>query len=109
MREPISPEERLSLTLRFLASGQSFEDLKFLTAIAPQTIAIIVMETCEAIISVLKDNIKVSKIIKCIYFTKLLFSYMYIYIETRYILCIILKAVNHFLDTPILYFSDIFI
>lgn len=60
MREPISPFHRLAATLRFLASGNSFEDLKFLTAIAPQTIGKIVMETCEAIIEVLKDVIKVS-------------------------------------------------
>ncbi|XP_055917408.1 uncharacterized protein LOC129949784 [Eupeodes corollae] len=58
LREPISPHERLSLTLRFLASGQTFEDLKFSTLIAPQTIGKIVIETCEAIIHVLKDNIK---------------------------------------------------
>lgn len=60
LREPISPHERLSLTLRFLASGQTFEDLKFSTLIAPQTIGKIVIETCEAIIHVLKDNIKVN-------------------------------------------------
>lgn len=30
MREPISPEERLIATLRFLATGRSYEDLKFL-------------------------------------------------------------------------------
>ena len=30
MREAISPNERLSITLRFLATGNSFQDLKFL-------------------------------------------------------------------------------
>lgn len=59
MRESINPRLRLSLTLRYLASGNTFEDLKFLTAIAPYTISLIVMETCEAIIKVLKDYIKV--------------------------------------------------
>ncbi|GFO43143.1 ankyrin repeat domain-containing protein 27 [Plakobranchus ocellatus] len=58
MRQPISPAERLSITLRYLATGNTFEDLKFVSAIAPQTIGKIVIETCEAIISCLHDYIK---------------------------------------------------
>ncbi|XP_036328180.1 protein ALP1-like [Rhagoletis pomonella] len=58
MREPISPYHRLAVTLRCLASGNTFEDLKFLTAITPQTIGKIVIETCEAINQVLKNCIK---------------------------------------------------
>lgn len=61
MREAIPATERLAVTLRFLATGRSFEDLKFSTIISPTTISEIVMETCEAIIRVLKDYIKVSK------------------------------------------------
>ncbi|KAK9880416.1 hypothetical protein WA026_010294, partial [Henosepilachna vigintioctopunctata] len=37
MRSGITANERLSATLRFLASGQSFEDLKFLTPFSPQS------------------------------------------------------------------------
>ena len=37
MRDPISPHQRLAVALRFLASGNSDEDLKFLTAIVPNT------------------------------------------------------------------------
>jgi hypothetical protein len=59
MRNSISASQRLSATLRFLATGQAFEDLKFTTAIAPQTLSGIVLETCKAIIWALKDNIKV--------------------------------------------------
>ena len=59
MREPISPTERLSLTLRYLATGNTFEDMKFITAIAPQTIGRIVIETCEAIISCLNEYLQV--------------------------------------------------
>ncbi|CAD7078115.1 unnamed protein product [Hermetia illucens] len=58
MRDAISPNERLSATLRFLASGQTFEDLKFLTAISPQSLGVLIMETCSAIIKVLKPYIK---------------------------------------------------
>lgn len=59
MRDAISPETRLNITLRFLAKGNDFEDLKFFYAVSPQAIGKIVIETCEAIIHVLKDFIKV--------------------------------------------------
>lgn len=62
MRDAISPETRLSITLRYLANGNSFEDLKFFYAVSPQSIGIIVIETCDAIVKVLKDYIKVSSI-----------------------------------------------
>ncbi|XP_037794516.1 uncharacterized protein LOC119589929 [Penaeus monodon] len=58
MPQPISPTERLSITLRYLTTGNTFEDLKFVSAIAPQTIGKIVIETCEAIISCLHEYIK---------------------------------------------------
>nr|XP_022911495.1 protein ANTAGONIST OF LIKE HETEROCHROMATIN PROTEIN 1-like [Onthophagus taurus] len=61
MRDSISPQLRLSTTLRYLASGATYEDLKFLTAIAPQTIGKIVIETCEAIISTLKEYIQMPR------------------------------------------------
>lgn len=60
MRESISPRERLSITLRYLATGTTFEDLKFSTYTSPITISCIVMETCKAICICLKDYIKVS-------------------------------------------------
>lgn len=49
MRKSISAEERLIVTLRFLATGRSFEDLKFSCAISPQSLRIIIPETCQAI------------------------------------------------------------
>ena len=63
MREAIPTSQRLSITLRYLASGMDLEDLKFLCAIAPQTLEGIIMETSFAIIEALKQNIQV-----CIYF-----------------------------------------
>jgi hypothetical protein len=56
MKDSISPKQRLFATLRFLASGLTFEDLKFETAIAAQTLGKTVIETCEGIITVLKSN-----------------------------------------------------
>ncbi|KAJ8969202.1 hypothetical protein NQ314_001873 [Rhamnusium bicolor] len=49
MRESIPPEERLIATLRYLATGQSYESLKFSTGVAPQTLGYIISETCMAI------------------------------------------------------------
>ena len=59
LRDSISASERLSSTLRFLATGQTFEELKFTTAISPQSLNGIIMETCSAICTVLKEYIKV--------------------------------------------------
>ena len=57
----ISPHERLSVTLQFLATGRSYEDLKFSAAISPQAVGVIIAETCAAIYEVLKkDYLKVS-------------------------------------------------
>lgn len=38
LRQAISVEERLIATIRFLAIGQSYEDLKFPTRISPQSL-----------------------------------------------------------------------
>ena len=60
MRAAISPHERLTATLRFLATGISYEDLKFSTCISPQALGRIVPETCRAICKCLvKDSLKV--------------------------------------------------
>ncbi|XP_054745846.1 uncharacterized protein LOC129250235 [Anastrepha obliqua] len=45
MRDAITPHERLSATLRFLSSGESFEDFKFLTAISPHSLSRILPKT----------------------------------------------------------------
>ncbi|XP_074027870.1 uncharacterized protein [Leptinotarsa decemlineata] len=62
MREAIPASQRLSITLRYLASGADLEDLKFTCAIAPQTLESIIMETCSAITKALKNNIQVPKL-----------------------------------------------
>jgi hypothetical protein len=56
MRKSISPAERLIATLRFLSTGNSYEDLKFSTKIATQTLGHIIPETCLALYDVLKDK-----------------------------------------------------
>ena len=47
--EPIAPAERLALTLRFLATGESFRSLHFQFRISRPAISYIVTEVCEAI------------------------------------------------------------
>nr|CAI5842894.1 unnamed protein product [Callosobruchus analis] len=49
---------RLAITLRFLATGDSYKSLMYLFQVSYSTISLIVPEVCEAISSVLKDYIK---------------------------------------------------
>ncbi|XP_077314623.1 uncharacterized protein LOC143934951 [Lithobates pipiens] len=56
MRKAVSAEERLMATLRFLATGRSFEDMKITTGISAQSLGRIIPETCEAIIKVLQPQ-----------------------------------------------------
>lgn len=56
LRECISPHERLTATLRFLATGRSYEDLKFSVIISPQALGRIIPETCQALYTVLKEE-----------------------------------------------------
>ncbi|XP_050303715.1 probable ATP-dependent RNA helicase DDX49 [Anthonomus grandis grandis] len=56
MRSAIPPHERLSVTLRYLATGRNYEDLKFSSIISPQSLSKIIPEICSAIYQVLKDE-----------------------------------------------------
>lgn len=57
IREPISPDTRLQITLRYLASRDSMKSLSYAFRIAHNTISKIVCETCEAIWNCLKDSV----------------------------------------------------
>ena len=59
MRKAITVKQRLIITLRYLATGNSFADLQYSSAVSRQFVGEIVIETCLAIIEVLKDLIKV--------------------------------------------------
>ena len=59
-RQSISPKNRLLITLRFLASGDSYQSLVLTFKVSQQSISCIVPEVCNALIRSLKNYIKVS-------------------------------------------------
>ncbi|KAJ8956831.1 hypothetical protein NQ318_014245 [Aromia moschata] len=56
MRDSIKARERLALTLRFLATGDSYHSLMYLFRIPVCTISKIIPECCEAVNEVLKND-----------------------------------------------------
>jgi len=49
----ISPEEKVAITLRFLATGDSYQSIKFAFRVSPPEISFIISQVCDAIYSVL--------------------------------------------------------
>lgn len=56
LRAAIPPAERLALTLRYLATGESFTSLHFQFRIGKSTVAEIIPDVCEAIYNCLKQD-----------------------------------------------------
>lgn len=56
MRTPISVGERLAVTLRYLATGESFASLQYQYRISSCTLTSIIPEVCSALFKVLKDE-----------------------------------------------------
>lgn len=56
LRRPISAEEKLAVTLRFLATGESYESLMYQFRIHQSTISLFVPKVCHAIYEVLKEE-----------------------------------------------------
>lgn len=61
-RHPIEPQRRLLVTLRFLATGDSYGSLSYTFKVSKQLISKIIPEVCKELTNVLKDYLKVSKI-----------------------------------------------
>lgn len=59
-REAIPVRERLAITLRFLATGDSYHSLMYLFKVSKQSISIIVPDVCDALIEVLKECLMVN-------------------------------------------------
>nr|CAI5819401.1 unnamed protein product [Callosobruchus analis] len=64
MRKSIPVNERLAVTLRFLASGDSFISLSYLFKMSNQVISDIVHEVCQAIITELSEEIKMPQTVE---------------------------------------------
>lgn len=58
-RQPISASDRLGVTLRFLATGDSYSSLGYSFKMSKQAISRIVPEVCDALITALSEYIKV--------------------------------------------------
>ena len=56
LRLPISPEEKVALTLRFLATGESYQSLMYQHRVCDKTISKFIPEVADAKFSVLKDE-----------------------------------------------------
>ncbi|XP_014667953.1 PREDICTED: uncharacterized protein LOC106809400 [Priapulus caudatus] len=56
MRQAITAKERLSVTLRFLATGESFRSLSFQYRMGERTISEIIKETTAAIVDTMKNE-----------------------------------------------------
>lgn len=59
LREAIPAKMRLAITLRYLASGDTFRSLHYLFKVSSSAISLIVREVCAAIQNVLQNEIKV--------------------------------------------------
>nr|CAH7739226.1 unnamed protein product [Callosobruchus chinensis] len=59
-RECIPAEMRLAITLRFLATGDSYSSLMYLFRVSRPLICNIIPEVCACIIEALKEHVKVS-------------------------------------------------
>lgn len=57
MRKALEPGLRLALTLRYIATGDSYKSLEYAFRVANNSISRIVPETCEAIISEFQDEV----------------------------------------------------
>ena len=56
MRRPISPEEKIAITLRFSTTGETFHSLIYQFQVHRVSMGKFVPEVCKAIYSCLKDE-----------------------------------------------------
>ena len=86
MRPSISPSERLSITLRYLASGNSFDDLKFLIVRPNLTSSVCELKSLIKILTGANTCIKLWRLVKK-YQTDLInqnFASNFFYIKTSF-------------------------
>ena len=84
-RDSIPAKVRLAVTLRFLATGDSYRSLHYLFKISSQIISEIIPDVCLALNEALKDLIKVNKTLFFHYQILLIFTTNMIYIYIKII------------------------
>ena len=101
-RRAISVQERLALTLRFLASGDLYVSLQYLFKIYKQEISCIVPEVCEALVEKLKDYIQVRQILLFVVYKRSLKldCNQNFYLNTNFTETLVLKTGQIILHTP---------
>jgi hypothetical protein len=57
MRKALEPGLKIAITMRYLATGDSYKSLQYGFRVAHNTISIIVPETCQAILDELEDEV----------------------------------------------------
>ena len=108
-RKAISVQERLALTLCFLASGDSYVSLQYLFKISKQAISCILLEVCEALVEKLKDYIHVRQIFLFVVYERILKldSNQNFYLNTNFTETLPLKnRPNYSTETYTLIFSS---
>ncbi|XP_035917750.1 uncharacterized protein LOC118515150 [Anopheles stephensi] len=58
MRDSITAQERLLITLRYLATGETFSSLQYLFRVSRSSISNIVKETCVCLTKTLRSYVK---------------------------------------------------
>ena len=58
-RQCLPVKQRLAVTLRYLATGRNFKDLKFSTVKSLSSVSTAIIKTCELFLYVLQDYLKV--------------------------------------------------
>ena len=56
VRDPISVEEKLAITLRFLTTGESYKSLRYQFRVSDSAISLFIKPVCDAIYDVLKEE-----------------------------------------------------
>ena len=56
VRDPISVEEKLAITLRFLANGESYKSLRYQSRISDSAISLFTKPVCDAIYDLLMEE-----------------------------------------------------
>jgi hypothetical protein len=107
-RNATSLQERLALTLRFLANCDSYVSLQYLFKISKQAISCIVPEVCEALVEKLKDYIEIRQILLFVVYVRVLklYSNQNFYLNTNFTGTLLLKNRSNYSTNTCIFSSE---